>query len=163
RRTGHGHDRRRRPPPGRRPGRPGRPVPRRRRGHDQVARRPRLPGRPRLRQPRAPRRGRARGRLPLADRRLGTPRRRRHAPAPRLTPPNIPGPTQHLHGKLPRMRPSALLLTLCILAPHTPSLAAEAPPAPREWKIDGVARQAILYLPAAAQKSDAPVIFAFHG
>jgi polyhydroxybutyrate depolymerase len=34
---------------------------------------------------------------------------------------------------------------------------------PREWTIDGAPRQALLYVPASAATSPAPVVFAFHG
>src|SRR5437773_15905 len=42
--------------------------------------------------------------------------------------------------------------------------AAEVPPASeRTWKIDGVERTALLYIPSAASTTKSPVIFAFHG
>ena len=34
---------------------------------------------------------------------------------------------------------------------------------PRSWKIEGVDREALLYLPPDAKKAPSPVIFAFHG
>ena len=33
----------------------------------------------------------------------------------------------------------------------------------REWKIDGVAREALVHIPATAKTTAAPIIFAFHG
>ena len=33
----------------------------------------------------------------------------------------------------------------------------------REWKVDGVAREALVYVPANAKTEACPVIFAFHG
>jgi len=35
--------------------------------------------------------------------------------------------------------------------------------AEREWKVDGVSRAALVHVPAAATKSDTPLVFAFHG
>ena len=32
-----------------------------------------------------------------------------------------------------------------------------------EWKVDGVAREALVYAPAAAKTTPCPVVFAFHG
>jgi polyhydroxybutyrate depolymerase len=40
-------------------------------------------------------------------------------------------------------------------------LAAE--PAPTKWTVDGVEREALVYLPSTSSKSKPPVIFAFHG
>ncbi len=53
------------------------------------------------------------------------------------------------------------LLILTVIAPGFAE-AASAPQA-REWAIDGVARDAILYAPASATETPTPVIFAFHG
>lgn len=33
----------------------------------------------------------------------------------------------------------------------------------REWKVDGVSREALIYVPAAAKTVPTPVVFAFHG
>lgn len=33
----------------------------------------------------------------------------------------------------------------------------------REWKIDGVTREALIHIPAAAKTNAAPIVFAFHG
>jgi polyhydroxybutyrate depolymerase len=34
---------------------------------------------------------------------------------------------------------------------------------PREWKVDGIAREALVYAPANAKTVPAPVVFVFHG
>lgn len=36
-------------------------------------------------------------------------------------------------------------------------------PARREWQVDGVTREALVYVPAEAKTTAAPVVFAFHG
>ncbi|MEY2882093.1 MAG: hypothetical protein RLZZ15_4473 [Verrucomicrobiota bacterium] len=54
----------------------------------------------------------------------------------------------------------AFLAALLLLA--APLRAADAP-ARREWKIDGVAREALVYVPATAASQPTPVVFAFHG
>ncbi len=54
-----------------------------------------------------------------------------------------------------------LLLGLGLLA-HVSASAAEEP-ARREWSVDGVAREALVYVPASAKTNAAPVVFAFHG
>src|SRR4051794_19047085 len=33
----------------------------------------------------------------------------------------------------------------------------------REWTIEGTSREALLYIPAAAQSTPSPLVFAFHG
>ena len=38
-----------------------------------------------------------------------------------------------------------------------------AEPAPTKWTVDGVEREALVYLPSTASKSKPPVILAFHG
>ena len=43
------------------------------------------------------------------------------------------------------------------------SYAAGAEPTPTKWTVDGVEREALVYLPSTASKSNPPVIFAFHG
>jgi polyhydroxybutyrate depolymerase len=54
-----------------------------------------------------------------------------------------------------------LCLALCVAA--FSSVRAAESPAPREWTIDGVVRQALVYVPPRATKEASPVIFAFHG
>lgn len=44
----------------------------------------------------------------------------------------------------------------------TPVSAADLPTR-REWKVDGVVREALVYVPAAAKTEATPVVFAFHG
>ena len=43
------------------------------------------------------------------------------------------------------------------------SAAFGAEPAPSKWTVDGIEREALVYLPVSASKSKPPVIFAFHG
>ena len=50
-------------------------------------------------------------------------------------------------------------LTTAILA----STAFGVDPAPTKWTVDGVEREALVYLPVSAFKSKPPVIFVFHG
>lgn len=59
------------------------------------------------------------------------------------------------------MRRAALaaLLTIAMIS----SAPAGDPLAEREWQVDGVARQALVHVPATATQSDTPVVFAFHG
>src|SRR5882724_2903294 len=54
-----------------------------------------------------------------------------------------------------------LLLFVCLPL----ALASEAAdgPARREWKVDGVIREALVFIPAKAKTEPTPVIFAFHG
>ena len=44
-----------------------------------------------------------------------------------------------------------------------PRLHANEEPARREWTIDGVTREALVYIPPVAKTTATPVIFAFHG
>ncbi len=44
-----------------------------------------------------------------------------------------------------------------------PVRAAQPSLAEREWKVDGVARKALVWMPPTATTADTPVIFAFHG
>lgn len=59
------------------------------------------------------------------------------------------------------MKPRARLLVAFLLL--AASVFAVNAPARREWKIDGVTREALVYIPASASSQPAPVIFAFHG
>jgi polyhydroxybutyrate depolymerase len=55
-------------------------------------------------------------------------------------------------------------LSLCVIAAlgaMSSVLAAE--PAPTKWTVDGVEREALVYLPSTSSKAKPPVIFAFHG
>jgi polyhydroxybutyrate depolymerase len=38
-----------------------------------------------------------------------------------------------------------------------------AEPAPTTWMVDGIQREALVYLPSRSSNSKPPVIFAFHG
>jgi polyhydroxybutyrate depolymerase len=59
------------------------------------------------------------------------------------------------------MKPRVLPLVAFLLLVAS-AFAADAP-ARREWTIDGVVREALVYVPASATTKPAPVIFAFHG
>lgn len=59
--------------------------------------------------------------------------------------------------------PRLLLLILAFTFSTLASLRAQADPVRREWMVDGVAREALIHLPAGAKTEAAPVIFAFHG
>jgi len=50
-----------------------------------------------------------------------------------------------------------------ILVIFSATVRAADEPAPREWTIDGVKREALVYAPPAAHDQPSPVIFAFHG
>jgi polyhydroxybutyrate depolymerase len=54
-----------------------------------------------------------------------------------------------------------LLLSLALASCVSASAAEE--PTRREWTVDGVAREALVYSPASAKTNAAPVVFAFHG
>ena len=54
-----------------------------------------------------------------------------------------------------------LVLGLCLVG--WPSVRADNVPTRREWTVDGVVRQALVYVPAQAKTNATPVIFAFHG
>ena len=56
-----------------------------------------------------------------------------------------------------------LRLFLVIYLGGLANLSAAAALTLREWKIDGVPREALVYLPSAAKTKAAPVVFAFHG
>src|SRR6476646_9100223 len=58
------------------------------------------------------------------------------------------------------LRHACLLLTLII---STTALRAAAQPTIRQWTIDGVTREAMVYVPKSAKTQPSPVIFAFHG
>lgn len=56
-----------------------------------------------------------------------------------------------------------LFLSLCLGSITIVSTLAAEEPARREWTIDGVTREAMIYVPASAKTNAAPVVFAFHG
>lgn len=57
------------------------------------------------------------------------------------------------------MRFSICSLTIVILA----SVGFAAEPTPTKWTVDGIEREALVYLPSTTSKSKPPVILAFHG
>lgn len=61
------------------------------------------------------------------------------------------------------MRHSACIALLFLIATVSTSAVAESFPQQREWNVDGVTREAIVYAPASAAKIATPLIFAFHG
>ncbi len=56
-----------------------------------------------------------------------------------------------------------LFRSLLLLALSVTALSAEVVLTPREWTVDGVKREASIYVPPQAKDSATPVIFAFHG
>ena len=54
-------------------------------------------------------------------------------------------------------------LSLCLAAICAASSVFAAEPAPTKWTVDGVEREALVYLPSTASKSKPPIILAFHG
>jgi polyhydroxybutyrate depolymerase len=54
-------------------------------------------------------------------------------------------------------------LLICFLLLELPAVRAAEDLARREWAVDGVVRQALVYVPAAAKTNPTPVVFAFHG
>ena len=58
---------------------------------------------------------------------------------------------------------SLIAVFLMVCAGASAARAADPPLAEMDWKVDGVDRQALVYIPAAADKEQAPVVFAFHG
>ncbi len=59
------------------------------------------------------------------------------------------------------MRRRFIILGLLLFAGNSASAADNL--TRMEWKVDGVAREALVYAPAAAKTSPSPVVFAFHG
>ena len=58
-----------------------------------------------------------------------------------------------------RLAAFAVLLALAAL----PAARADEALARREWKVDGVAREALVHAPATAASNATPVVFVFHG
>jgi len=56
-----------------------------------------------------------------------------------------------------------LLAVTIVLGSLGGAHAANPPPTDKEYTVDGVARKALVSIPATATKSDTPVVFAFHG
>lgn len=59
------------------------------------------------------------------------------------------------------MQRAGLILLMLCLGWH--SAVASENVTRREWKVDGVGREAIIFAPAAAKRAACPVVFAFHG
>lgn len=58
---------------------------------------------------------------------------------------------------------SKRIAAFVLLLPSVVSTALAQAPVEKEWKVEGVVRKALIYVPAAATKSLRPVIFVFHG
>lgn len=57
-----------------------------------------------------------------------------------------------------------LFLSICLIVCFAAIAVAETPvPVQRAWKVDGVERLAMVYVPTAAKTEKSPLIFAFHG
>ncbi len=56
-----------------------------------------------------------------------------------------------------------LLLAVVISTTALCAAAQPTPPTTRQWTIDGVTREAMVYVPESAKTQPSPVIFAFHG
>lgn len=56
-----------------------------------------------------------------------------------------------------------LLLGLLVLPLASSALFAQSELVRREWKVDGVVREGLIYAPESAKKEAAPVVFVFHG
>jgi polyhydroxybutyrate depolymerase len=54
-------------------------------------------------------------------------------------------------------------LSLWLIAALCAASSALAEPAPTKWTVDGVEREALVYLPSTSSKAKPPVILAFHG
>lgn len=52
---------------------------------------------------------------------------------------------------------------LCLAASAPACLAQNADLQPRQWKLEGLDREALLYAPASAKTKPAPLVFVFHG
>ena len=70
----------------------------------------------------------------------------------------VTGATRRLSFDYMRILSLGLAAFICAASS---ALAAE--PVPTKWAIDGVEREALVYLPSTSSKSKPPVIFAFHG
>ena len=55
-----------------------------------------------------------------------------------------------------------VLYSLLFMSLRSTAAASESP-TQMEWTVDGVTREALVYVPAAARTSPRPVVFAFHG
>ena len=60
------------------------------------------------------------------------------------------------------MRPSMFtILSMLVIVPQ--AMAADPVPRPRDWSVDGVKREALVYVPPKAATEATPVVFVFHG
>ena len=62
-----------------------------------------------------------------------------------------------------RVRALFIPLALACLGLPGTTFGSDAAPLRREWKVDGVTRDALVYAPSSATNKPTPVIFAFHG
>jgi polyhydroxybutyrate depolymerase len=65
--------------------------------------------------------------------------------------------------KLPNMKLIRFLLILAATIISSTDLRAQEALAQREWKVDGVVREALVHIPATAKTNAASIVFAFHG
>lgn len=56
-----------------------------------------------------------------------------------------------------------LLISFVLTIVFAGSIAFAAEPSPMKWTVDGVQREALVFLPSISTVGKAPVIFAFHG
>jgi polyhydroxybutyrate depolymerase len=61
-----------------------------------------------------------------------------------------------------KIKQLAAVLLLSLLAAWNSAYAADSPTR-LEWNIEGVTREALVYVPPAAKTTPSPVVFAFHG
>ncbi len=66
-------------------------------------------------------------------------------------------------GRFPLARVFRLLLLGLVVLSSTPTARAAETLARRQWTVDGVVREALVYAPPQAGTNAAPVVFAFHG
>lgn len=66
-------------------------------------------------------------------------------------------------GPCHRRRTMRIAVFCVALLPSALTLAAADNLTRMEWKVDGVNREALVYVPAAAKTAPCPVVFAFHG
>lgn len=72
-------------------------------------------------------------------------------------------PVTPARPKRPTAIPRPLLVLLQLLCLAAVAAAADNAPARRTWTVDGLTREALVYVPAQATNQPAPVVFAFHG
>ena len=62
-----------------------------------------------------------------------------------------------------QFRPLFTILLICFALLPFGSVRAADPLAHRQWTVDGVVREALIYVPRQAREKSAPIVFAFHG